>query len=111
MNQHDTFIGGIWRRASGSAELDVIDSFTEQPFARYRLSSTDDVSAAVESAKAALAGWSASTPAERAAFIRKVAVSLLTHADELTEAISREVGMPRKLAARIQVGAPSSRPT
>ena len=59
MTQHDTFIGGIWRRASGSAELDVIDSFTEQPFARYRVRSRDDISAAVESAKAALTGCSA----------------------------------------------------
>jgi acyl-CoA reductase-like NAD-dependent aldehyde dehydrogenase len=108
MTQHYTFIGGVWRRASGSAELDVIDSFTEQPFARYRLSSTDDVNAAIESAKEALAGWSARTPAERAVFIRKVAAGLRAHADELTKAISREVGMPRKLAARIQVGAPIS---
>jgi acyl-CoA reductase-like NAD-dependent aldehyde dehydrogenase len=108
MTQHDTFIGGAWRHASGSTELEVIDSFTEQPFARYRLSSTDDVSAAVESAKAALTGWSARVPTERAAFIRKIAASLRNHADELTEAISREVGMPRKLAARIQVGAPIS---
>jgi acyl-CoA reductase-like NAD-dependent aldehyde dehydrogenase len=108
MTENDTFIGGAWRRASGSAELDVIDSFTEQPFARYRLSSTADVSAAVESAKAALTGWSATAPAERAAFIRTVAASLRTQADELTLAISREVGMPRKLAARIQVGAPIS---
>src|ERR1700752_4215021 len=94
MTQHDTFIGGIWRRASGSAELDVIDSFTEQPFARYRLSSTDDVSAAVKSAKEALAGWSARTPAERAAFIRKIAVNLRTHADPLPAAMAREVGSP-----------------
>ena len=69
MTRYDMFIGGAWRRASGSAELDVIDSFTEQPFARYRLSSTADVSAAVESAKAALTGWSAMAPAGRAAFI------------------------------------------
>lgn len=101
MTQHDMFIGGVWRCASGSAELDVIDSFTEQPFARYRFSSRDDVSAAVECAKTALAGWSAKAPAERIAFIRKIAASLRTHADELTESISREVGMPRKLAARI----------
>jgi acyl-CoA reductase-like NAD-dependent aldehyde dehydrogenase len=108
MTQHDTFTGGIWRHISDSAELDVIDSFTERPFARYRLSSTDDVSAAVESAKAAFTGWSARAPAERIAFIRKVAASLRRDADELTLAISREVGMPRKLAARIQVGAPIS---
>jgi acyl-CoA reductase-like NAD-dependent aldehyde dehydrogenase len=108
MTQHDTFIGGAWRHASGSTELEVIDSFTEQPFARYRLNSTDDVSAALESAKAALTAWSARVPTERAAFIRKIAASLRNHADELTEAISREVGMPRKLAARIQVGAPIS---
>jgi acyl-CoA reductase-like NAD-dependent aldehyde dehydrogenase len=50
MTQHDTFIGGAWRRGLGSAELDVIDRFKEQPFARYRFSSRDDVNGAVESA-------------------------------------------------------------
>jgi acyl-CoA reductase-like NAD-dependent aldehyde dehydrogenase len=40
-----------WRRASGSAELDVIDSFTQQPLARYRQSSTDDVNAACSKAE------------------------------------------------------------
>jgi acyl-CoA reductase-like NAD-dependent aldehyde dehydrogenase len=108
MTQHDTSTGGIWRHISGGTELDVIDSFTEQPFARYRLSSTDDVGAAVKSAKAALIGWSAKGPTERIAFIRKVAARLRTRADELTDGISREVGMPRKLAARIQVDAPIS---
>ncbi|WP_206995776.1 aldehyde dehydrogenase family protein [Trinickia mobilis] len=106
MTEHDIFIGGKWCRASGSAELEVIDSFTEQPMARYRLGSAEDAAAAVDSAKAALAGWSSTPLDERIAFIRKIAANLLARADVLTEMISREVGMPRKLASRIQVGAP-----
>jgi hypothetical protein len=34
MTQHDTFIGGVGRRASGSGEPDVIDSFPARPLAR-----------------------------------------------------------------------------
>jgi acyl-CoA reductase-like NAD-dependent aldehyde dehydrogenase len=79
VSHHNTFIGGVWRRASGSAELDVIDSFTEQPFAlppefhprrqcRRR------------KCKAALSAWSARAPAERIAFIRLAEIAKRTDA-------------------------------
>jgi hypothetical protein len=34
MTQHDRFIGGVGRRASGGAELDVIECFPARPLAR-----------------------------------------------------------------------------
>jgi hypothetical protein len=38
-SRHDS-IGGVWRRASGTAELGIIDSFTERLLVRYRFSAT-----------------------------------------------------------------------
>jgi len=106
LEQTHLFIDGAMTPASGEQELPVTDSFTEDVFARYRSASHDDAHRAVAAARTAWAGWSATPLAERIAAVRRVAAALSEKAEALTIAISREVGMPRKLAARIQVGAP-----
>ncbi|MGO3126424.1 MAG: aldehyde dehydrogenase family protein [Advenella sp.] len=106
--QTHLFIDGVMTTASGEQELPVTDSFTEDIFASYRSASHDDVHRAVAAARAAWIGWSATPLAERIAAVRRVAAALAEKAEALTTAISREVGMPRKLAARIQVDAPAA---
>lgn len=109
MNQHvHLFIDGAWVPANGGRDLLVIDSFTEEPFGSYRTASVVDVDAAVAAARRAFEGWSSTPVADRVAAVRRVAAALREQAEALTVAISREVGMPRKLAARIQVGGPIS---
>jgi acyl-CoA reductase-like NAD-dependent aldehyde dehydrogenase/enoyl-CoA hydratase/carnithine racemase len=100
------FIGGALVPARGESDLPVTDSFTQAPFASYRSASAADVDAAVAAARGAFDAWAATPVAERIAAVRRVAAALREQAEALTVAISREVGMPRKLAARIQVGAP-----
>lgn len=94
--------------ANGGQDIPVIDSFTEEPFGTCRTASAADVDAAVTAARRAFEGWSATPVVDRVAAVRRVAAALRDQADALTVAISREVGMPRKLAARIQVGGPIS---
>jgi acyl-CoA reductase-like NAD-dependent aldehyde dehydrogenase len=106
MTQQETYIDGVWTPATGMTETPVIDSYTEEVFASYRTSSASDVDAAVRSARRAFAAWSATRLDERIGFVRKIATALRERSDELTRVISREVGMPMKLASRIQVGAP-----
>ncbi|MBT9466364.1 aldehyde dehydrogenase family protein [Hydrogenophaga sp.] len=100
------FIEGAMVTARGEHDLPVVDSFTEEIIGSYRTASALDVEAAVAAARRAFDGWAATPVAERVAAVRRVAARLRDQADALTTAISREVGMPRKLAARIQVGAP-----
>ncbi|MDM0019114.1 aldehyde dehydrogenase family protein [Variovorax saccharolyticus] len=100
------FIDGAMAPAHGADDLPVTDSFTEETFASYRSASLADVDAAVAAARRAFAGWAATPPMERVAAVRRIAAALREQSEALTTAISREVGMPRKLAARIQVGAP-----
>ncbi|MDM0078098.1 aldehyde dehydrogenase family protein [Variovorax sp. J2P1-59] len=100
------FIDGVMTPAHGEKDLPVVDSFTEETFASYRSASVLDVDEAVVAARRAFEGWAATPLAERVAAVRRVAAALHEKAEALTTAISREVGMPRKLAARIQVGAP-----
>jgi acyl-CoA reductase-like NAD-dependent aldehyde dehydrogenase len=100
------FIDGALVPAHGAQDLPVTDSYTEETFGTYRTASPADVHAAVAAARRALDGWARTPVAERVAAVRRVAAALRDQADALASAISREVGMPRKLAARIQVGAP-----
>lgn len=101
-----TYIDGVWVPARGASETLVLDSYTEQPFASCRTSSLDDVNLAVGAASRALESWGALPVEARIAYVRKIASALEQRVDELTQMISREVGMPRKLAARVQVGGP-----
>jgi acyl-CoA reductase-like NAD-dependent aldehyde dehydrogenase len=105
-NHPQLFIDGAMVSARGGNDMPVIDSFTEATFDSYRTASAADVDAAVAAARRAFDGWAATPPAERIAAVRRIAIALREQAEPLTTAISREVGMPRKLAARIQVGAP-----
>jgi acyl-CoA reductase-like NAD-dependent aldehyde dehydrogenase len=100
------FIDGALVPARGGQDLPVIDSFSEEPFDSYKTASAADIDAAVAAARRAFDGWAATPPAERIAAVRRIAAALHERAEPMTVAISREVGMPRKLAARIQVGAP-----
>lgn len=104
--QADIYIDGAWTPSRGSTETPVTDSYSEEVFATYRSSSTADVDAAVDAARRAFGSWSSRPLNDRIAAVRKVAAALSEQVEPLTEAISREVGMPRKLTARIQVGAP-----
>jgi acyl-CoA reductase-like NAD-dependent aldehyde dehydrogenase len=100
------YINGAWRPATGTADLPVTDSYTEEVFARYRSASPADVDAAVQAAGEALPGWSATPISERVAAVRRVAAALRERTEAIGRVISREVGMPAKLSARIQAGAP-----
>lgn len=100
------FIDGAWTAAGGPADMPVTDSFTEEVFATYRSATATDVDAAVKAAHNAFAAWSATPPSERVAAVRRVTQALREMAEPLAAVISREVGMPRKLSTRIQVGAP-----
>jgi acyl-CoA reductase-like NAD-dependent aldehyde dehydrogenase len=106
MNPEQIYIDGAWTPAGGASTTPVTDSWTEQPFASYRSACAADVDRAVRAARRAFGAWSTTPVLERAAVVRRIGVALRERSDELTRVISREVGMPAKLAARIQVGAP-----
>lgn len=106
MNHQQTYIDGVWAPAHGETETPVIDSYTGLVFATWRTNSPADVDVAVSAARRALSTWSGLPLDTRIAYVRKIALALSERAEELAQFISREVGMPRKLAARIQVGAP-----
>jgi aldehyde dehydrogenase (NAD+)/betaine-aldehyde dehydrogenase len=100
------FINGAWQSAAGTERSVVDDAATAAPIALVAHAEAAEIDDAVGAARAAFPAWSASTPACRAGFLRAIADALETRSEALAQAISREVGMPLKLARRIQVDAP-----
>lgn len=107
MQQRDKlFINGKWIAPHGTGLIDVIHSATEAVMGKIPEGDARDAEDAIAAARAAFEGWSNTSPAERAGYIRKIAEGLKDRTEELAQLIAGEVGMPIKLARAIQVGGP-----
>jgi len=100
------FIGGRWVAPSGGEMIDVHNAGTGEVMGRVPAGNAKDVDAAVAAARGALDKWSATSPSVRSELLEKISGSLKARADELAKTIAQEVGMPLKLAGRIQAGLP-----
>jgi aldehyde dehydrogenase (NAD+) len=107
MIQRDKFfIDGQWAAPSSSETIDVHNAGTGEVMGRVPAGTPKDIDAAVAAARAAFEGWSATPPAARAEFLQKISDGLKARAAELSATIAQEVGMPIKMAGRIQAGLP-----
>jgi aldehyde dehydrogenase (NAD+) len=100
----ELFIGGAWVPSSNSQSIEVFEAATEQCLGTVPAGSREDMTAAVDAARAAFPGWSATPAAERAAALRAIAAELSARGDELATMMAREVGTPIALSHRVQVG-------
>ncbi len=100
------FIGGRWISPSSAEAIDVHNAGNGQVMGRVPAGRDQDIEAAVAAARAAFASWSQTAPAQRAELLEKVSAGLKARADELAKTIAQEVGMPLKMAGRIQAGLP-----
>jgi acyl-CoA reductase-like NAD-dependent aldehyde dehydrogenase len=100
------YIDGRWVLATNPGQLAVHDSSTEEVMATVPEGTAAEATAAVLAARAAFPAWSALSVEERCAYLDKIVDGLKARKDELALAIAREVGMPLKMAAMIQVGGP-----
>ncbi|KPI04980.1 Betaine-aldehyde dehydrogenase [Actinobacteria bacterium OV450] len=107
MKAHDgMYIDGAWRPAAGRERIEVINPADEQVIGGVPAGTADDVDAAVRAARAALPGWAATAPAERAALIGALRDVLVARKGEFTEIITAELGSPRGFSEMVHVGAP-----
>src|SRR5688572_29922438 len=100
------FIGGQWVAPSGKDAIDVHNAGTGEVMGRVPAGTEKDIDAAVAAARNALPAWSETPPETRAEYLEKISASLKARADELARTIAQEVGMPLKMAGRIQAGLP-----
>ena len=107
MQQHSRFyIGGQWVAPDGNAFIDVENPATETVIARVPEGTATDADRAARAAAAAFPALAALSGAQRGAFLQKIADGLKARQDELGRLIASEVGMPVKLATRVQAGNP-----
>src|SRR3954468_635690 len=88
----DLFVGGTWRAASEGGRFDVTDPATGEVIAQVADASKEDGLAAVDAAAAALPGWAATPPRQRAEILRKAWQLMTDRADEIATLISLENG-------------------
>jgi len=100
------YIDGQWRASTGSKTIDVISPSTETAIGRVPEGSAEDADIAVRAARSAFDAWAATSAPVRAAFLAKIHEGLKARAEEIGRTIAGEVGMPLKLATRIQAGSP-----
>jgi aldehyde dehydrogenase (NAD+) len=107
IERRQIFINGKWQEPAGTEAITVINPATEEPFATIPSATATDVDAAVTAAANALEAWSRSSLEERAAVLRRIAVSIESRAQEITRTIVSEVGQPERLAAQLQTASPA----
>ena len=100
------FIGGRWAAPSTQETIEVHNAGNGQVMGRIPAGGAKDVDAAVAAARVALDGWSRTPAEKRAEYLDKISAALKAKADELAKTIAQEVGMPLKMAGRIQAGLP-----
>ena len=100
------YIGGRWVAPSSADTIEVHNAGTGAVMGRVPAGTEKDIDAAVAAARGALQSWSETQPEKRAEFLEKISAALKARADELARTIAQEVGMPLKMASRIQAGLP-----
>ncbi|MFM9367899.1 aldehyde dehydrogenase family protein [Streptomyces sp. Da 82-17] len=107
MKAHDgMYIGGEWRPAAGPDTIAVVNPVDEQVIAHVPAGTAEDVDAAVRAARAALPGWAATPPAERAALIGALRDVLVARKDEIAETVTAELGSPLPFSQAVHAGVP-----
>src|SRR6185503_640460 len=104
--RNQLFIGGAWIAPSGKQTIEVHNAGNGEVMGRVPLGDDKDVERAVAAARSAFPSWSETPVETRAGYLEKIGLGLKARADELARLIAQEVGMPLKMAARIQAGLP-----
>lgn len=88
------FIDNRWVESDSDRWLEVVDPSSALVVARVREASRGNVDAAVTAAQRAFGSWSVTSPAERAAWLDRMADVVAEHERELAELVTMEMGMP-----------------
>jgi aldehyde dehydrogenase (NAD+) len=98
------YINGQWLISIDGREMPVENPSTEKKIATITLGGVADVDMAVAAAKDAFPSWAATNPSERIAALERLMEVYKTRAEDMAQAISREMGAPITLAKTTQVG-------
>ena len=107
MKAHDgMFIDGAWRPAAGAETIEVRNPADGSLLATVPAGGAEEVDAAVRAARAALPGWAATPPAERAARLGALRDVLEARAGEIADLVTAELGSPVTLSRKVHAALP-----
>jgi aldehyde dehydrogenase (NAD+) len=107
MQAHDgLYIDGAWRPAAAAEKIEDIDPATGELVGTVPAGGEEDVSAAVRAARAALPGWAATPPAERAALLGRLHDVLKERHQEIAETVTAELGSPLGFSKMVHASVP-----
>ena len=101
-HERQFYINGAWVAPISARTCEVIDPSTEEVCATIALGDRADTDAAVAAAKAAFEGWSQTRPEERLAYVEKILAIYEKRSEDMSRAISLEMGAPIDMARRSQ---------
>jgi aldehyde dehydrogenase (NAD+) len=106
LGRKQLLINGQWRDASGGATMAVVNPATEAVIADVASATPDDVNAAVEAARAALAGpWGKLPARERGRLLWQLGDKLMERADEIARLETLHNGKPIFESRQIEIPA------
>ena len=93
-DKRDFYINGKWSKPSKKNDFEVINPSNEEPFATISLGYEEDTDVAVKAAKNAFVKWKETSKEERIELLEKLLKIYKKRFDEMSNAISMEMGAP-----------------
>ena len=108
LDKRKFYINGEWVTPTKTSDFNVINPATEEPYVTISLGSKDDTNKAVESAKNAFKSWKNTSVEERITLLEKLLKIYKERFNEMTQAISTELGAPLDWASSVQTASGES---
>ena len=102
------YINGDWVEPHTPNYHKVIDPSNEEPYVTISLGGTEDTNKAVSAAKNSFNTWKNSSQEERLSLLEKLLKIYIFRSDEMTKAISIELGAPMDWASSAQMSSGQS---
>ncbi len=101
-NNQKFYINGKWVIPNSTQLLDVINPANEEIISQITLGNEKDLNDAVEAAKNSFESWSVSSVEERLRLLNKLREIYKKRFDEMTIAITTEMGCPKDFSSNVQ---------
>ena len=102
------YINGEWVNPSKKNDFDIINPSNEEVCAKITLGNSEDTDKAIQSAKKAFETWKETSKQERVAFLEKLLKIYNERYDEMTDAITTELGCPKDWCSANQTSSGAS---
>ncbi len=108
LEKRNFYINGKWVEPKFSNDIEVINPATEKSCAIISQGGKEDIHDAVIAAKLAFKNWGYTTKHERLALLEEFYVLYKKRWNDITDAITQEMGAPKDFASKLQTGTGAS---